>query len=76
MTTPKDPQLIDLARYKKAIQDKARAEARGRQAQKGARHRTAPGGKEPLLGSRPGAGLILVAAALIAAALWLAPRWS
>lgn len=77
MTGRKDPQLIDLARYKKAVQEKARAEAKARERRAKVQPPTRPGGggKEPLLGSRPHAGLILMAATLIALALWLGPRF-
>jgi hypothetical protein len=59
-----DPAVVDLARYKRA-----------RAAQKQAKAKPKPGPSrsgEPLLGSRPRAGLILALMALAMLALWLA----
>ena len=63
---PEDPEVTDLARYRKA-REQARRRAPPRAAQP-------PGRRQPLLGSNPRAGLILVLAAAALAALWLAPQ--
>ena len=67
---PKRPQdrdedsgVVDLNRYRKTVQ--AQAEARRKAAAPG------PGADEPLLGQRPGAGLILAGCLAVAGALWL-----
>jgi len=53
------PEIIDLNRYKQAVQAKARRKA----APPASR-------REPLLGSRPRAGLILLLAVAAMAAFW------
>ena len=58
---PEDPRITDLRRYKKAREAQARQAAKPRRA------------KEPFLGSRPRAGLILVLALAVMALLWIAP---
>jgi hypothetical protein len=58
-----DPRVVDLRRYKKAVQAKA------------ARKAAPPLAKsESLLGSRPRAGLLLVLIVVALAALWLGPK--
>jgi len=66
----RDP--VDLNRYKKVVQSRAREAARQQAA--AMRSRPAVGGREPIIGSRPRAGLILVLAAAVFLALWLAPQ--
>lgn len=73
MTGPDSRQPVDLARYKKAVQARARAETEARR-----RAAARPGGStgqgpEPFLGRRRHAGLILIVAALVFLALSLGP---
>lgn len=62
---PKDPQVTDLNRYRKAREAEARKPP--------AKLRAPP--RQPLLGSNPRAGLILGIAAVILLALWIGPRF-
>lgn len=62
-----DPHVVDLARYKRARQQ---LQAKARAQQKSSPPRKAGGG-EPLLGSRPRAGLILAAVALVVILIWV-----
>ena len=58
------PEVIDLTQHRKAAQERARAEAQARaKAEKMARRTS--GGRQPLLGGRRHAGLILLAAAAL-----------
>ncbi len=66
MSNDERPDVVDLRSYRKARQAQA--------AQKKPAPRPAAGKAEPLLGSRPRAGLVLVVVVLVLAALWLAPR--
>jgi hypothetical protein len=63
---PEDPRVTDLRSYREA---KKQEEARKAQARKAARRASS----ESFLGSRPRAGLILVAAILILVALTVLP---
>lgn len=73
MKPEKTPEVIDFDRYKAAqAQVKAREAARQKDLAKAARQ--AKGGSEPILGSRPRAGLILVVFILVLAALVFGPR--
>lgn len=73
MTGPNGREPIDLGRYKKAVQDRARAESEARR-RAAARPSGAPRrGPQPFLGSRPHAGLILVLAIAAFLALWFGP---
>ena len=63
-----DPSIVDLARYKRARQQ---LQAKARAQQKVTPTRKSQGGGEPILGSRPRAGLILGAVALVTLALWV-----
>lgn len=68
MSQPEEnPEVIDLRRYRqnkaraaKAVEDKARA----------ARQATS----QPLLGSRPGAAVIIIVILAVFVAAWLAPK--
>lgn len=63
MKPDEDPRVVDLRRYRKAARESAAKKARA-----------APRpGREPLLGSRPRAGLILALVAAAVLALWLLP---
>lgn len=74
MTGHNGREPVDLARYKKAAQARAKADAAAKQrinaAPQGSRHQ----GPEPLLGRRRHAGLILALAAVGFLALSLGPR--
>lgn len=58
------PDVVDLRRYRER---RARAEADLK------RRKPRPKGREPLLGSRRNAGVILAVVALVLLALWLGP---
>ena len=63
MNSDENPEVIDLRSYTAAQAKAAKKKA------------PAPAGRaEPLLGSRPRAGLLLLAVILVMAALWLGPR--
>lgn len=63
MSNGHDPHVVDLERARRAREARAKAEAvKRRQA-----------GREPVLGSRRGAGVILVLVLLVLLALWLGP---
>ena len=65
----KDPDRItDLARYRRN-----RERARKAAAQPTRRPAPSPAGRQPFLGSRPRAGVILVVVILVLAALWVLP---
>jgi hypothetical protein len=59
---PEDPRVTDLRRYRKARELQRRQAKPPRRAQ------------EPLLGSRPRAGVILVMVMLVLLAAWLLPQ--
>ena len=68
MSQPEEkPEVVDLRRYR---QDKARAAKaaaeKAREAQAGA--------SQPLLGSRPGAAVIIIVIIAVFVAAWLAPK--
>lgn len=68
MQQDKRPDVVDLRSYRR---DRARSQAQA------ARRKAAPqrpSGKEPLLGSRRNAGLILALLILLGVALWFGPR--
>ena len=60
MKPERKPEVVDFARYKRAAQDQAKRKAAAPSSPKG----------EPLLGSRPRAGLILMLAIVAMAAFW------
>lgn len=70
MEPQKEPEVIELERYRKAAE--ARAAAQKAAAAKAAKTRA--GGRERLLGSRPGAALLLILVLVLAAALFIVPR--
>jgi hypothetical protein len=62
------PEIVDLRRYRQA------AAKRKPQAPPPPNNRARrPGQREPFLGSRPNAGMILVLVLVVLAALWLLP---
>ena len=63
-----EPEVVNLRRYKEQALKRAKTGAPPKPPKP-------KGGPEPLLGARPGAGLILLAVALVAIVLWLAPRF-
>ena len=70
--TPNDkPKVVDLDQYKQAARARA-AKAAARQ--KAAARPPANGAREPFLGSRPRAGLLLALILGLTLALWLGPR--
>jgi hypothetical protein len=71
VSTNEHPKIVDLRSYK--LEAKARA-ARAAAAQRKAAKLAPAGGKQPVLGARPNAGLILALFAIFFLALWLGPR--
>ena len=67
MRQDEKPEVVDLGRYRKELKAKAEAKAKAKPPR-----RTAGGG-EPLLGTRPRAGVILLLLGLTVLALWLLP---
>lgn len=66
-----EPEVTDLARYRKAKAEAARqAKANPKPARPGR-----PGGGEGFLGSNPRAGLILGVVAVVLVLLWLGPMF-
>ena len=65
MEPERKPDIVDLARYKKAVEDQAKRKSADPK----------PPGREPLLGSRPRAGLILVVALLVLIGFWVMSRF-
>ncbi len=61
----RDPEIIDLQRYRQAARDKAAAAKTAKPAQPKS---------ESVLGSRPRAGLILGLMALAFLAMWIIPK--
>jgi hypothetical protein len=61
---PEEPEVTDLARYRKA-----------REAEKRRPPAKAPTTRQPLLGANPRAGLILAIAAVVLLALSIGPRF-
>lgn len=70
MSQPEEkPEIVDLRRYR---QDKARA---ARAAEEKAREaRKAQDKGQPILGSRPGAAVIIIVIIAVFVAAWLAPK--
>ena len=72
-----DPQVTDLARYRKARAGAARRPPRQSRPQGAGRAGAGPQGprsqKPSMLGSNPRAGLILAIVVLVLLALWLGP---
>ena len=80
MKPDKKPEIIDFDRYKAAqAQAKAKEQARQQAQAKAARQAggkaRGTGGPEPFLGSRPRAGLILAAFAVVLGLLFVLPRF-
>ncbi len=71
----KSTPVVDLGRYRKVAEQRAAAEKAKAAARKASRSQGQPqiGGKQPVLGSRPHAGLILTSLAILAAALLILP---
>lgn len=61
------PEVVDLRRYRQALEEQAKAKAKARPARR-------PAKSEALLGGRKHAGLIVAALVLAMLALWLAPK--
>jgi hypothetical protein len=71
----KTPPVIDLQRYRKDAQERAAADRAAKAKAKKARGRgPAPAGPQPILGSSPRAGLILVVVVLLFLGLTFGPR--
>jgi len=71
---PEDkPEIVDLVRYRQAAKTR---ESKAKRAETKANRAGGPrgGGREPLLGSRPRAGLILILLIAGFLALWLGPE--
>jgi len=80
MKPDKKPEIIDFDRYKAAqaqakAKEKARQQAQVKAARKAGGRPPGPGGAEPLLGSRPRAGLILVAFVIVLGLLFVLPKF-
>lgn len=68
MSQPEEkPEVVDLRRYR---QDKARAAKAAAEKAREARAATS----QPLLGSRPGAAVIIILIVAVFVAAWLAPK--